>query len=166
MATAEILGVVPFGSGNSFRAYSAARPASPLRAIEREMEHSTLTSQYIRRLQMIENLVDQTKKLRILSENWDSYGAMPPNDSAITAATRFLFSCSGADVLPVRVLPSAEGGIALRFATKCNRALVEFLNTGSIEVMLYDDKGSISPAPEQLIEVNVIAGAVQAHLMR
>jgi hypothetical protein len=166
MATAEVLGVLPFGPGSSLRSYSENRPASPLRAVEREMLRSTFNSHYIRRIQKLENLIDETKGLSRLAKNWDSYGAMPPADPAIMAALKFLFTCVKADLLPVRILPSAEGGIALRFVAGDKRALVEFLNSGSIEVMLYDEAGALSPEIEEMAHAEDVADAVHAYLTR
>lgn len=166
MATAEVLRFSPFGPGSSLRSYSTNRATSPLRAVEREMLRSTLTSQYIRRLQKLELLLEETKGLSQFAQNWDSYGAMPPSSQSIGAAIDFLVSGSGADFLPVRALPSAEGGVALRFVSGDKRALVEFLNAGSVEVMLYDEAGTLSPDIEGLRDTVEIMNAVHAHLTR
>lgn len=81
-------------------------------------------------------------------------------------AVEFLISGSAPDLLPVRALPSAEGGIALRFVVEGKRALVEFLNSGSVEVMLYDEAGAIGPELEELADPANVLRAVQAHLTR
>jgi hypothetical protein len=130
------------------------------------MLRSTLNSQYIRRVQMLELLLEETKELSRFAQNWDSYGATPPSSESIGAAIEFLVSGSGADFLPVRTLPSAEGGVALRFLAGDKRALVEFLNTGTVEVMLYDEAGTLSPATEGLQDPFEIMNAVYAHLTR
>ena len=144
MATTEVLRFSPFGPGNAERSYSARRPASALRTVEREMFRSTLGSRYIRRMQELESLLERTRALLHIEQNWDSYGAMPPNDEAVGGAVRFLFSMQVDDILPALPLPSAEGGVAFRFVADDKRALVEFLNSGTVEVML-DRSGNLSP---------------------
>jgi len=130
------------------------------------MLRSTFNSQYIRRAQTLEFLIEETKELSRLTQNWDSYGAMPPGGQAIGAAIDFLVSGGGGDLLPVRALPSAEGGVAFRFAGGDKRALVEFLNSGSVEVMLYDEAGSLSPDIEEFKDTSEVMRAVHAHLTR
>jgi len=166
MATSEILRFQPFGLGNSERSYSAGRSSSALRAVERETVRSTLTSQYFWRILRLESLINEAKQLSQLRRDWDSYGAPPPNGKAIEMAVEFLISGSAPDLLPVRALPSAEGGIALRFVVEGKRALVEFLNSGSVEVMLYDEAGAIGPELEELADPANVLRAVQAHLTR
>jgi hypothetical protein len=130
------------------------------------MWKSALNSQYIRRVQRLEILIEETKGLSKLKENWDSYGATAPNDWAIGAALRFLISERATDLLPVRVMPSAEGGVALRFVFGEKRALVEFLNSSSFDVMLYDNAGKLDSEAEEIhVEGNILR-AVQAHLAR
>ena len=143
MATAEQLRIASFGQGSSLRPYSARRSNSPLRAIEREMYRSRSNSQYIRRVQRLESLIEDTKDLLRTAPNWDSYGAQPPNISAVNAALEFLIS-EHSNLLPVRTLPSAEGGVALSFAAGDKRALVEFLNIGSVDVITRNPKATFS----------------------
>ena len=166
MATTEILRLPPFGLGNSQHSYSAGRPASALRAVEREMLKSATNSHYIRRIQRLETLIEQTKELSNLKEHWDSYGATPPNDWAIGAALRFLISGVAMDIQPAKVLPSAEGGIALRFVLEKKRALVEFLNSKSVDVMLYDEAGTLDSEVEETEDEGRILHVVKAHLTR
>ncbi len=166
MATAEILRIYPFGQWNSSASYSARRPASALRTVEREILKSAYSSQYIRRVRMLEVLMQEMKRLSNLKENWDSYGAEPPNDWAIGAALRFLISGGATDILPIRVLPSAEGGVALRFVLEKKRALVEFLNSKSFDVMLYDEAGLLDSEVEETEDEGKILRAVQAYLTR
>lgn len=166
MATAQAQRTSPFGLGISFRSYSEARLASPLKTIERELQRSAQTSQYIQRLHKLETLIESTRKLSQLPANWDSYGALPPSQSAISEASKFIFSCARSGLLPIRALPSAEGGVALRFSTGDKRALVEFLNSGSVEVMLYDEAGDISSDSEKITQMEDLANTLQSHLTR
>lgn len=166
MATAEVLRPLSFGPGNSLQSYSARRPASALRAVEREMQRSVLNSQYILRVQRLEILIEQMATLSKLEQGWDSYGAMPPSRGALGAALRFLISGGATDVLPAKVLASAEGGVALRFALEKKRALVEFLNSGTIDLMLYDEAGTLHPEVEETEDEGRIQRALRAHLTR
>ena len=169
MATAT-LSHPSFGSLNSRRSYSTARPMSDPgileRQIEEEIEESILRSQYLRRMEILRALVLQTAALDQVQPNWNSYGAEPPQTQAIQAAMGFLPLAARVDVLPVRSLPSAEGGVAFRFVADDKRALVEFLNTGAIEVMLYNEAGVLNPEPKELGDPEGVLQAVQAHLMR
>lgn len=79
---------------------------------------------------------------------------------------KFLPLAARADILPTRSMPSAEGGVAFRFVHNDKRALVEFLNTGAIEVMLYNKVGVLNSEPEELGDSETVIQAVQAHLMR
>ncbi len=169
MATATLSHPL-FGSLNSRRSYSTVRsmsdPGILERKIEEEIEESILRSQYMRRMENLHTLVLQTGALGRVQPNWNSYGAEPPQVQAIHAAMGFLSLAARVDVLPTRSLPSAEGGVAFRFVADDKRALVEFLNTGAIEVMLYDEAGVLNPEPEELGDPEGVLQAVQAHLMR
>jgi len=169
MATATLSHPL-FGSINSRRSYSMVRSASALgnleRKIEEEIEESILRSRYMQRMENLRSLVLQTEALSRLELNWNSYGAEPPRMQAIRSAIEFLLLSARADVLPTRSLPSAEGGIAFRFMSDDKRALVEFLNTGAVEVMLYNATGVINPEPEELGDSHGVLQAVQAHLTR
>ncbi len=52
---------------------------------------------------------------RELAVDWDSYGADPPNETAIRSAQRVLGVLAGFDFKPSGVSPSAEGGICFWF---------------------------------------------------
>jgi hypothetical protein len=130
------------------------------------MQRSVLNSQYIKRVQRIEVLIQQMTGLSKLEQGWDSYGAMPPNKWALGAALRFLISGGATDLLPARVLASAEGGVALRFVFEEKRALIEFLNSETIELMLYDEAGTLHPEVEETLDEGKILRALKAHLTR
>ncbi len=166
MATVETLRFSPFAPGNSDRSYSARVPTSTLRTIERAMLRSTMGSRYMRRMGELEYLIEETKRLLQIGQNWDSYGAMPPNNEAVGTALRFLLLAQGEDILPALPLPSAEGGVAFRFVADDKRALVEFLNSGAVEVMLYDKSGNLSPVIDGQSGAEEILQEVHQHLTR
>jgi len=165
MATAEVLRFSPFGPGNSLRSYSATRSASPLRVVEKEMLRSTANSQYLRRVQRLEVLIEQTKLLSQIGANWDSYGAEAPNITSITSAVNFLIT-GKLDLLPIRAIQSAEGGVALSFAAGEKRALLEFLNSGTVDLMLYDNLGNLSPEFSESDDIEKVVSAIHFHLTR
>lgn len=166
MATAEVLPISAFGPGNSHRAYSANHSSSALGYVEREIARSTVTSQYLWRMGQLAALSRDLKSFKKLKQDWDSYGAMPPADSAVYAAHQFLHLGFEVGLLPSRVLPSAEGGVALRFVAGDKRALVEFLNAGTIDVMLYDKSGVLNSDLLEPLEIEGIANAVSSYLKR
>jgi hypothetical protein len=79
-----------------------------------------------------------------LQPNWDTYGAEPPNETALRLARCILSSLEVNFLPPTRVMPSVEGGIALSFVEQDNRADIEVYNTGEIAAAIY----SALEAPE------------------
>jgi hypothetical protein len=63
-------------------------------------------------------------------------------------------------------MPSAEGGIAFRFKLHDRRALVEFLNSGKMEIILYGADGQIHPSAEHLRDSKLAIAAIETHLVR
>ena len=110
-------------------------------AIYREVS-SSHQSRYIELEQAFAALRDQLKKLRLLRANWDTYGAPAPNDVALAAADAALRMFRVMDVLPTRVLPSADGGIGILFTEREQYAHIEFENSGDTWVLIY---GSNNP---------------------
>jgi|GEM_PF-3841355 hypothetical protein len=166
MATADIAEVLPFGRGSSRDSYSAHNSVSPLREVEREVMRSIQGSQYIRRYVRLESFIDPIKELARLKPNWDSYGAEPPNTTSVKSALQFLNDLTSTDLLPIRILPSAEGGVAFRFVSMDKRALVEFLNDGSVEAILYDSNGDLVTQPEEPEAPSEVIKSVLAHFTR
>jgi hypothetical protein len=72
-----------------------------------------------------------------LRHGWDTYGGEPPNDMARMVAAKVLTLLESVAMPPSRLLPSAEGGIALAFARGNGRAEIEIYNTGEIAAMAY-----------------------------
>ena len=71
-----------------------------------------------------------------LKNNWDGYGAEPPNHVASYHAEWVLSLLNAYPAVPDRVVPSAEGGISLVFTSGNKVATLELLNTGEILVSL------------------------------
>src|SRR5689334_12172345 len=90
-------------------------------------------------------LLRQLEELGKLDVNWDSYGAEPPSDEVIDSAWSLLALCSIQGLTPYRVVPSAEGGVGICFASERRYADIEFLNTGDILAVTSNGMGHIEP---------------------
>jgi hypothetical protein len=78
-----------------------------------------------------------------IKDDWNSYDAPAPSLRSINMGWRVLASLREASLIPERVLPSAEGGVAFIFiSTGENRAVIETLNSGEDFVLLYDRRGN------------------------
>lgn len=106
-------------------------------------------------------LYERLKSMRIVDEwvrsmwgiekNWDSYGAEPPNGLSIRAAGEFAQRAIMSGLLPDRIEPSAEGGVAVAFLRGEKRAIAEFLNDGTRDLLSYERSGEMfngSPASD------------------
>lgn len=71
---------------------------------------------------------------RSLQTGWDSYEAEPPNETALENARQvLLLFIESESSLPIRVAPSAEGGVALIFSKGDSKyADIECFNDGEI----------------------------------
>jgi len=67
-----------------------------------------------------------------LNQGWDSYAAPSPNRIAITKAIHILDFLDGPDLLNVRILPSAEGGVGICFVRGDRYADIECSNDGEV----------------------------------
>ncbi len=73
----------------------------------------------------------------ILGCGWDTYGAEAPNDVAHALAREILSVLETDWLIPTRLMPSSEGGIAISFVEGDNRAEIEVYNTGEIVAAAY-----------------------------
>lgn len=77
-------------------------------------------------------LREKISQMEMLRRNWDTYGAEPPNLAAKNQALELLSFLDPLEFLPTDALASAEGGVALVFATGNRYADIEVLNSGEI----------------------------------
>ena len=54
-------------------------------------------------------------KLRQLLPDWNGYGAAPPSEESLIISSRIFEEALETDLIPVKMVPSAEGGVALIF---------------------------------------------------
>ena len=78
-------------------------------------------------------------RMLLLRPDWDSYGADPPSDAAISLARAALFALWEEHLPPSAVVASAEGGVGIIFVWPGRYADIEFLNDGDILVSSYRD---------------------------
>jgi hypothetical protein len=83
---------------------------------------------------------DTLDGFRQMKPGWDSYDADPPNSTAIYWAGKVIETLSRADFEPSRIVPSAEGGIAIVFVCEPKYADIEVFNTGEILAVMSDRK--------------------------
>lgn len=76
-----------------------------------------------------------------LSSNWNSYGADPPSEKAMTWARDFIEHLIALEPYFHQIAPSAIGGVGVSFKGKNNskRVYVEFRNDLAVAA-LYSDK--------------------------
>ena len=74
----------------------------------------------------------QIYALSFLDDGWDSYAAPRPNSAAIQRALRILDLLDGPDLMTVRILPSADGGVGICFVRGDRYADLECSNDGEV----------------------------------
>ncbi len=79
----------------------------------------------------------QLDGLARLEYNWNTYGADPPNRTAIDQAHAFLRLFEKVRLLPARVVASSESGVGIVFRTGSRYADVECLNDGYVLATAY-----------------------------
>jgi hypothetical protein len=77
------------------------------------------------------------KDISALPAGWDTYGAEAPNERSRKLASKVLDILELCNLLPDRLSPSAEGGIAFSFVDGDNRAGIEVYNTGEIAAAIW-----------------------------
>ncbi len=103
----------------------------------------------------------QLEELRELEENWDSYGAAPPNDLALALTTKVLQHLSEAGLPAPCINASAEEGVCISFRTSDLYADIECLNSGEVVAGTLDalgkqhvwDVGSSQPEMMQTVRL-------------
>jgi len=116
-----------------------------VRSVRQSIIGSFGSSQFLRGpLEKAEATEAVLRGLWHLEKNWDSYGADAPNHAAIGAAREFLHEVAKGKLDYKRILPSAEGGVAVAFFHEEKRAIAEFLNDGTKNLILYEKSGAVT----------------------
>lgn len=71
-------------------------------------------------------------KLAALPQNWNSYGAAPPNATAISLARKVLNTISDLKLKPSHLDASAENGVCVSFVQDRRYADIECFNSGEV----------------------------------
>ena len=79
-----------------------------------------------------------------LPENWNSYGALPPNRTALFRAHRVLQEALRSNFPPQAVKASPDEGVGIVFVSAKGQSAIECLNTGNIFLVL---SGTSSAGP-------------------
>jgi len=120
------------------RPYRQRALTQPLReqlkqGVEQSQEMSrslTLESEFA----AIERELNATSNLQ---NGWDSYGAERPGTDPIRNASGLLRELKVKQFLPTRIVPSAEGGVALYFMDKDRICYIEYRNSGDTILAMY-----------------------------
>ena len=136
--------------------------------ISEQVRRSFLGSRYLCRQNVFENLEILVQGLVNCPYNWNSYGSPAPSSETVEQSKPILRALRTKLLEPDRVLPSADGGVALTFISDTiSRAAIEILNSGEAYVLLYDLKGNSEtiewPATNLSAQVEVI-GHLATHL--
>jgi hypothetical protein len=99
------------------------------------------TSQYLRVEKEYQDLAESLDACANLTDNWNSYEAEKPSPAAIKGVARFLRRLRAELFMPNRVIPSAEGGVAIYFARGNKTAYLEYRNSGEMILAMYDNLG-------------------------
>lgn len=86
-----------------------------------------------------ERELDQLKELQ---EDWDTYGAAPPNTTAIRLAKTVVRELAAANLREFRVEPSVEEGICVSFRRGDVYADIETFNSGEVVAAFSDGQGT------------------------
>ena len=81
------------------------------------------------------------EELLELTEGWDSYGAAPPSELAVSLASGILRRLNDAGAPLPRTSPSAEDGVCMSFRNGCLYADIECFNSGEVLAAISDGKG-------------------------
>ncbi len=108
----------------------------------RQFIQSTNNSEFLTKRNEFESLRCTLSQLASMQENWNSYGSPAPTKPSIEKAKGILGALESAQLVPSRVMPSAEGGVAFVFMSQTeNRAVLESLNNMESFILLYDGSG-------------------------
>jgi len=87
----------------------------------------------------LQQALSEVRALHTVADDWDSYGTPAPTYSAMASATSVINLLKSVLVIPARILPSSEGGVAISFSgPEGRRALIETLNDGDKYIVLFD----------------------------
>jgi hypothetical protein len=127
----------------AIRANDLTEPSSSSRKIltffKQLIAEATSTSQFLQIEKTYQQMRSSLDACATLTDNWDSYGAAKPARHSIEATDRFLEKLFAELFMPNRVIPSAEGGMAIYFNSDKRTAYVEYRNSREVILAMFDD---------------------------
>jgi len=109
---------------------------------------------------------------RDLSENWDTYGGLPPSESAINRTRQLLSAVAttvttrpGYSSLPPVIAPTSTGGILLEWTTQHSDLEVEVSDAGALSYLhtrhnadgeQYDEREEVTVSEVVTLVANII----------
>jgi hypothetical protein len=128
---------------DTFERTSSEEVQALVRRLKEAYEASRNQSQIRALLDRFDSINGWLNDLYFVSDDWNAYGSPSPSKQSIEYARSVLNSLWGESLLPDRVLPSADGGVALVFRSGTdNRAVIESLNQNETYLLLYDRHGN------------------------
>jgi hypothetical protein len=125
------------------RTQSAVSQNAYLWQITKAIE-SINTSRYLSDRRQFHYFSVALAELALTEANWNSYNAATPTAEAIEDAQSVLAVLGIRLLMPSRVLPSADGGVSLIFASETSsRAVIECSNDRECLLVLYDLNGNV-----------------------
>lgn len=92
---------------------------------------------------MAKELISRVQTYKTLTDNWDSYGAVPPNQDCIERAVAFIKKADG-NLLPLYfVAPGPNGEIVIEFRKDNKEAAAYIHPDGSTELLLHEGNNFI-----------------------
>jgi len=104
------------------------------------IEEGNSTSKFLEIAGKYRELRTSLHDCNFLTDNWDSYDAPKPERHSMEMAEGLLRKLFADLFMANRVIPSAEGGVAIYFNNEKKTAYVEYRNSGSVILAMYDDK--------------------------
>ena len=106
------------------------------------------------------------QSLAALEPDWDTYGAEPPNSTALRLAHAALRQLYQVASLPDTIVPSVEGGVAFSFVHGRKHADIEFTNDGEVFVITSTGADDVVVQEFALGELEAAVGSACVYLGR
>ncbi len=106
------------------------------------------------------------QSLAALEPDWDTYGAEPPNSTALRPARDALRRLHQVACLPDTIVPSVEGGVAFSFVNGRKHADIEFTNDGEVFVITSTSADDVVVQEFALAELEEAVGSACVYLGR
>jgi hypothetical protein len=127
----------------AIRANDFTEPSSSSRKIltffKQLIAEGRSTSRFLQIVKTYQEMRSSLDACAALPDNWDSYGAEKPSPHSVEATHRFLERLFAELLMPNRVIPPAEGGIAVYFNSDNKTAYLEYRNSREVILAMFDD---------------------------